>query len=309
MDWNDWKIACRQLAVHWRRSGIQRIPAPQPTSAEQTSNWLSAHERTLVESRTVEDELSAEVGRSVSNDNLLPNVSLGVSASISASSNFGAGSPARSVAKAFVSNQNEPIGAWITPSKSDQEREKFFAELSQEVAVCRKCEDIACRRHRTVFGVGPVKAKLVMFGEAPGAEEDKVGEPFVGAAGQLLDKILVASGMQRSQVYIMNALRCRPPNNRTPSEAEIENCRPFFEAQLETIQPDYIVCWGSVAVRAVLQSSESIGRLRGRFHSYRGARVLVTYHPAYLLRNPDAKKLTWADMQFLMKELGITRPQ
>jgi DNA polymerase len=147
-----------------------------------------------------------------------------------------------------------------------------------------------------------------MFGEAPGADEDRTGEPFVGAAGQLMDKILVASGLKREDVFIMNALKCRPPNNRTPTDVEIENCRPFFEAQLETIQPEYIVCWGSVAVRAVLKSTESVGRLRGRFHHYRGAKVLVTYHPAYLLRNPDAKRLTWEDMKFLMRELGIPVP-
>lgn len=147
-----------------------------------------------------------------------------------------------------------------------------------------------------------------MFGEAPGADEDRIGEPFVGAAGQLLDKILVASGLKRSEVYILNALKCRPPNNRTPTETEIENCRPFFESQLEAIQPEYIVCWGAIAVRAVLGSTDSVGRLRGKFHAYRGAKVLVTYHPSYLLRTPDAKKLTWEDMKMLMMDMGISLP-
>jgi DNA polymerase len=123
-----------------------------------------------------------------------------------------------------------------------------------------------------------------------------------------MDKILGATGLQRSEVFIMNSLKCRPPNNRNPTDGEIENCRPFFETQLETIRPEYIVCWGSVAVRAVLKSTESVGRLRGRFHHYRGAKVLVTYHPAYLLRNPDAKRLTWEDMKLLMRELGIPIP-
>ena len=183
-----------------------------------------------------------------------------------------------------------------------------FRVLQEDVAACRKCTEIVCRRQKTVFGVGPTNARIVMFGEAPGADEDRAGEPFVGAAGQLMDKILVASGLSRDEVYIMNALRCRPPNNRTPTEAEIENCRPFFESQLETIQPEYIVCWGAVAVRAVLRSTESVGRLRGKFHNYRGAKVMVTYHPAYLLRNPDAKRLTWDDMKMLMRELGIPIP-
>ncbi len=135
-----------------------------------------------------------------------------------------------------------------------------------------------------------------------------MGIPFVGRAGQLLDKIIVASKLKREDVYILNSLRCRPPGNRTPTDAEIEACRPFFEKQLAIVQPDYIVCLGSVAVRAILKTTETVGRLRGRFHSYRKAKVLVTYHPAYLLRNESAKKLTWEDMQILMKELGIPIP-
>jgi DNA polymerase len=159
-----------------------------------------------------------------------------------------------------------------------------------------------------VFGIGPLRPKLVMVGEAPGAEEDRAGEPFVGAAGQLLDKILAASGLAREQVYIMNTLKCRPPGNRTPVDTEIENCRPFFESQLEILQPEYIICWGSIAARAVLRRNDSVGRLRGRFHSYKNAKVLVTYHPSYLLRTPDAKHQTWDDMKMLMRELGITPP-
>jgi uracil-DNA glycosylase len=187
-------------------------------------------------------------------------------------------------------------------------RSTKLAELNLAVNACRKCEEIVCRRQRTVFGVGPSNARIVMFGEAPGAEEDRSGIPFVGAAGQLLDKIIGASGLKREEVYILNALKCRPPNNRTPVDTEIENCRPFFESQLEIIQPSYIVCWGAIAVRSVLKSTDSIGRLRGRFHSYRGAKVMVTYHPSYLLRNVDAKRLTWEDMKMLMRELGIPVP-
>lgn len=197
---------------------------------------------------------------------------------------------------------------WSTKPLEVAGRNERFRLLSQQVSVCKLCPEIACRRNKTVFGAGPSNARIVMFGEAPGADEDRTGEPFVGAAGQLMDKILVASGLKREDVYIMNSLKCRPPNNRTPIDTEIENCRPYFDAQLETIQPDYIVCWGAVAVRALLQRTDSIGRLRGKFHTYKGAKVLVTYHPAYLLRNPDAKKLTWEDMKFLMKELGIPIP-
>jgi DNA polymerase len=199
-------------------------------------------------------------------------------------------------------------GRWTESSLDVGGRENRFKILAQDAAACRKCTEIVCSRKQTVFGVGPVNARLVMFGEAPGADEDRMGQPFVGAAGQLMDKILTASGLSRNEVYIMNSLKCRPPNNRTPTEIEVENCRPFFEAQLETIQPEYIICWGAVAVRAVLKTTESVGRLRGRFHQYKGAKVLVTYHPSYLLRNPDAKRLTWEDMKFLMKELGIPLP-
>jgi DNA polymerase len=152
--------------------------------------------------------------------------------------------------------------------------------------------------------------KVCFFGEAPGADEDKQGIPFVGRAGQLLDKIIEASQLRRPEdVYILNSLRCRPPNNRTPAPEEVENCRPFFEMQLEVLQPKYIVCLGAVAVRAILQTNVSIGSLRGKFHNYRGAKVLVTYHPAYLLRNPDAKKLVWEDMQILMKDMGVKPPK
>jgi DNA polymerase len=146
---------------------------------------------------------------------------------------------------------------------------------------------------------------VVLFGEAPGADEDRAGRPFVGAAGQLLDKIILASKLQREELFIMNTLKCRPPGNRTPEEAEIASCRGYFERQLELLRPEFVVCLGAVAAKSLLQTQASIGQLRGKFHSYRGAQVVVTYHPAYLLRNPEMKKHTWADMQMLMRALGI----
>jgi uracil-DNA glycosylase family 4 len=197
---------------------------------------------------------------------------------------------------------------WSTEGLADNARAEALQELNEQVKACRKCTDIVCRRMQTVFGIGPLRPRLVMVGEAPGAEEDRAGEPFIGAAGQLLDKILVASGLARDQVYIMNTLKCRPPGNRTPVDAEIENCRPFFEQQLEILQPEYIICWGSIAARAVLRRNDSVGRLRGRFYSYKNAKVMVTYHPSYLLRTPEAKYQTWDDMKMLMRELGIAPP-
>jgi DNA polymerase len=143
------------------------------------------------------------------------------------------------------------------------------------------------------------------MGEAPGADEDRVGKPFVGRAGQLLTKIISAMRLERSDVYILNALKCRPPQNRTPVPDEIDSCRHFVETQLNILQPAFIVCLGAVAVRSLLHSNLPIGRLRGQFHAYRGARVVVTYHPSYLLRNESAKKLVWQDMQMLMREMGL----
>jgi DNA polymerase len=197
---------------------------------------------------------------------------------------------------------------WLTPAKNPQERIAVLSQLKVKVEACRLCHELACQRKQTVFGVGPVTTRFVMVGEAPGAEEDRIGDPFVGPAGQLLDKILIATGIPRDQVYILNTIKCRPPGNRVPSDSESENCRPFLEAQLEILQPDYIVCWGAVAVRAILGTTESIGRLRGRFHWYKKSKVLVTYHPSYLLRAPEAKKLTWEDMKTLMRELGTLKP-
>jgi DNA polymerase len=148
----------------------------------------------------------------------------------------------------------------------------------------------------------------VFFGEAPGADEDRQGEPFVGRAGQLLTKIIEACGWRRSDVYIMNVLKCRPPDNRNPSPSETDNCRPFFERQLEILRPEYIVCAGTVPAQALLETAESVGKLRGRFHRYRDSTVLVTYHPSYLLRNPSAKKHVWDDMQTLLKKMGLPIP-
>ncbi len=197
---------------------------------------------------------------------------------------------------------------WIGPPLSEDARIDLFSVLREQVTACRKCEELACSRTQTVFGNGSLNPRVVFFGEAPGADEDKSGEPFVGAAGQLLNKIITASQMKREDVYILNSLKCRPPGNRTPVDIEIENCRPFFEAQLDVLQPEFIVCLGAVAVRAVLQTTESVGRLRGRFHRYRKAQVLVTYHPAYLLRNEGAKKHVWEDMKLLMGAMGLKLP-
>jgi uracil-DNA glycosylase len=181
-------------------------------------------------------------------------------------------------------------------------------DLNQQVRACTLCRELACTRKQTVFGVGSPTPRVVFFGEAPGADEDRQGEPFVGRAGQLLTKIIEACGWQRSDVYIMNVLKCRPPENRNPLPAETENCRQYFERQFEILHSEYIVCVGTVPAQALLQTTETVGKLRGRFHRYQDAKVLVTYHPSYLLRNPSAKKYVWEDMQMLLKEMGLPIP-
>lgn len=177
--------------------------------------------------------------------------------------------------------------------------------LQQEVAGCTLCQELASTRTQTVFGVGNPRARLCFMGEAPGADEDRTGEPFVGRAGQLLTKIIEACHLTRDDVYILNVLKCRPPGNRNPTPQESANCKQYLRRQLELIAPEFICCLGAVAAQNLLQTSESIGRLRGRVHTYRGIKVVCTYHPAYLLRNPSAKRPCWEDMQMLMAQMGV----
>lgn len=189
---------------------------------------------------------------------------------------------------------------------SAAERRVALEVIQSEVRGCSRCSPLVANRTQTVFGVGTVTPRLCFFGEAPGADEDRQGEPFVGRAGQLLNKIIDAMGLKREEVYILNVLKCRPPDNRAPLDDEIENCRGFFERQLEVLQPEFICCLGASAAKTLLHSAFSLGKMRGRFYDVRGAQVVVTYHPAYLLRNPAAKKDTWEDIQMLMKAMGIT---
>jgi uracil-DNA glycosylase len=181
---------------------------------------------------------------------------------------------------------------------------KTLKILAAEVAACTLCHELASTRTQTVFGVGDPQARLVFLGEAPGADEDQQGEPFVGKAGQLLNKILEACRLRREDVYILNILKCRPPGNRNPLPEEAHNCRRFLNRQLQLINPEFICCLGSAAAQNLLGTTETIGKLRGRVHQFNGVKVVCTYHPAYLLRTPSAKKQTWEDMKLLMRELG-----
>jgi DNA polymerase len=162
-----------------------------------------------------------------------------------------------------------------------------------------------------VFGVGPIDPDIAFVGEAPGADEDRQGEPFVGRAGQLLNRIIAACGFTRGDVYIFNTLKCRPPNNRTPTADECDNCRPFFEKQFDLINPKYVVALGATAAKSLLQTTTGIGRLRGKAYQYRGRPLVCTYHPSALLRDESGamKRDCWEDMKFLLRTMGRPIPE
>lgn len=168
-------------------------------------------------------------------------------------------------------------------------------ELRHCVAQCTRCE-LSGSRRQTVFGVGNQNADWMIIGEAPGAEEDRRGEPFVGRAGQILDEMLRAIGQQRESVFIANILKCRPPNNRDPKPAEAKSCRGYLERQITLVQPKIILAVGKIAAQNLLQSDEPVGRMRGHPHELNGIPVVVTYHPAYLLRSPSQKSKSWLDL-------------
>jgi len=171
-----------------------------------------------------------------------------------------------------------------------------LAELEGMIHDCRKCP-LGDTRTRFVFGVGNPRADVVLVGEAPGAEEDKQGEPFVGRAGQLLNKILEAVDFKREDVFICNILKCRPPNNRDPLPSEVEQCEPYLHKQLSLLQPKVMLALGRVAAQTLLRTGDSLTKLRASVHSYQGIPLMVTYHPAALLRNPNWKRPTWEDVQ------------
>ncbi len=198
-----------------------------------------------------------------------------------------------------------PAPAAAAPPQSAPVAGDTLELIRQEVAACRRCQELADTRTQTVFGVGNPRARLCFLGEAPGADEDRQGEPFVGRAGQLLTRIIEACTLTRSDVYILNVLKCRPPGNRNPLPDEVGNCRGYLNRQLALIRPEFICCLGTIAAQTLLQTDTPISRLRGKFFDYQGISVACTYHPAYLLRNPAAKKDVWEDMKALMRKLGI----
>jgi len=180
--------------------------------------------------------------------------------------------------------------------------------IREDIGDCTRCRLHKQGRKQIVFGVGNPRAELMFIGEAPGADEDEQGEPFVGRAGQLLNNMIKAMGIRREDVYIANIIKCRPPGNRTPERDECETCSPFLMRQIEVIGPKAIVALGAVAAKTLLAINAPMSELRGRWYDFRETKLAVTYHPAYLLRDPRQKKETWKDLQMVMKELGMQAP-
>jgi uracil-DNA glycosylase len=230
-------------------------------------------------------------------------------------------SPRKSaVAVSAVPDENTFEVLTSRPETGVNDPAKALKLIREDLGDCTRCRLHKQGRKQIVWGVGNPEADLMFIGEAPGADEDIQGEPFVGRAGQLLTNMIKAMGLAREQVYIANIIKCRPPNNRTPERDECETCSPFLMRQIATIRPKVIVALGAVAARTLLAINDSMSKLRGRWYEFRpagvrsndpnwsSAKLAVTYHPAFLLRDPRQKKEAWKDLQMVMKELGLKPP-
>jgi DNA polymerase len=180
--------------------------------------------------------------------------------------------------------------------------------IREDIGDCTRCA-LHSGRHKLVFGDGSPSARLMFVGEGPGADEDAQGLPFVGKAGQLLNNMITAMGLKREEVYIANVVKCRPPGNRTPEPDEANTCSPFLFRQIDVVRPQVLVALGATAATYLLGQRQPLAGLRGRVHAFRGMQLIVTYHPAYLLRDPRQKKEAWADLQMAMRELGLKAPE
>lgn len=197
--------------------------------------------------------------------------------------------------------------AIISGAAAPADRVAALQVIQEDIGECTRCA-LHKGRHTIVFGQGDPNARLMFVGEGPGADEDAQGLPFVGRAGQLLNNMISAMGLKREQVYIANVVKCRPPNNRTPEPEEANTCLPFLLRQIDVIRPQVLVALGATAATYLLGQRQPLAALRGRIHSLRGTSLIVTYHPAYLLRDPRQKKEAWADLQIAMRELGLRAP-
>ena len=215
---------------------------------------------------------------------------------------------------AVVMRPLERIEPVISPSGPslfeavDKVADDTLPKIREDIGDCTRCK-LHKGRHKIVFGDGSAKAQLVFVGEGPGADEDAQGLPFVGRAGKLLTQMIEAMGLQRKDVYICNVVKCRPPENRAPEPDEVATCSPYLLRQIDVIQPKVIVCLGAVAAKTLLQTNRGITQFRGQWLEWRGRKLMATYHPAYLLRNPNAKGEVWKDLQKVMAELGLQLPK
>ncbi len=223
--------------------------------------------------------------------------------------------------RAVPSDATEPAGTFDSGSVSEPmeistvlDKPAALVAIREDLGDCTRCKLHQLGRKQIVFGVGNPEADLMFVGEGPGADEDEQGEPFVGRAGQLLNNMIVAMGLRREDVYIGNVVKCRPPQNRTPERDECETCSPFLMRQIATVRPKIIVALGAVAARTLLGMNDSMAKLRGRIYDFSpghaefSTKLAVTYHPAYLLRDPRQKKEAWQDLQMVMRYLGLATP-
>lgn len=200
-----------------------------------------------------------------------------------------------------------PLGGGSHLSIVGEGKPAELAAIREDIGECVRC-CLSQQRTNIVFGVGNVDAEIMFVGEGPGADEDAKGEPFVGRAGQLLNNMISAMGIMREDVYIANVVKCRPPQNRTPERDECDTCSPFLLRQIEVVKPKIIVALGAVAAKSLLGLNDSMSNLRGQIYDFRNTKLAVTYHPAYLLRDPRQKAEAWKDLQMVMKYLGMQPP-
>ena len=219
--------------------------------------------------------------------------------------------PAAVAAEQNIPEPTEPAPQMprATASSNVLDRPAALRLIREDIGDCTRCRLHKQGRKQIVFGVGNPNANLMFIGEAPGADEDEQGEPFVGRAGQLLNNMIKAMGLRREDVYIANIIKCRPPGNRTPERDECETCSPFLMQQIKVISPKAIVALGAVAAKTLLAVNAPMSELRGHWYDFRGTKLAVTYHPAFLLRDPRQKKETWKDLQMVMQELGLKAPE
>jgi uracil-DNA glycosylase len=201
-----------------------------------------------------------------------------------------------------------PADVATRPESTVSDPAQALLAIREDLGDCTRCRLHKQGRKQIVFGVGNPRAELMFIGEAPGADEDTQGEPFVGRAGQLLNNMIKAMGLCREDIYIANIIKCRPPGNRTPERDECETCSPFLMRQIATIKPKVLVALGAVAAKTLLAINAPMSELRGHWYDFRGTKLAVTYHPAFLLRDPRQKKEAWKDLQMVMKELGLKAP-